>query len=130
MKSNMAVSDQISIEHIKGVEKFVRDRDGKVGVAFSPHYGGGLSYGNYDLAMDRTVVRLALVQQVQDPDSAEYRDTCLQINRYVEDRYGFDPGVHDTLSVDWLAPGTRFIIHEYDGWESITVEDSIKWGVA
>jgi hypothetical protein len=39
-------------------------------------------------------------------------------------------GLHCTLTIVDLPPGTRYYIHKYDGFETIITEDQHNWSVA
>jgi hypothetical protein len=102
--------------------------NGNVAVLYSPGYGSGWSTWNED--------HPAILF---DPTLVEYvRTECKSMSRvdmieYLMDTY---PGIYfgsgfDDLAIEWIPQGTRFKITEYDGSESIQVEDEIKtWYVA
>lgn len=93
-------------------------KDGLVAVLYSPGYGAGWhTWG-------------APIEAVFDPDL---------VNAVLEDDYDkavqiantkwpdeFDGGVRD-LEVKWIPEGTRFIINEYDGSESIQYLDDVEF---
>ena len=101
---------------------------GNVAVRFSPGYGSGWSTWNGDhpgIVFDPTVV-----EYVRTEGKSMSRDA---ITKYLEDTYMgiyLGSGFYN-LIVDWIPQGTLFKITEYDGSESIQVEDKIEtWHVA
>ena len=102
--------------------------NGHVAVLFSPGFGSGWSTWNEDhpaILFDPTVVEYVRT----DGESMSRADMI----KYLEDTY---PGIYlgsgfDDLSFMWIPQGTRFKITEYDGSESIQVEDEIEtWYIA
>lgn len=50
------------------------------------------------------------------------------LEEYLEKEYpDYYCGGIDGLYVKWLPEGTDFIIDEYDGSESLSIKDNIKW---
>ena len=98
------------------MEKVIRD--GKVGVLVSPGFGGGFSTWGYptEAIFDPTLIGLIEEQSIQEA-----------IN-YCEKTWPeeYSGGVAD-LHVAWVEEGTRFIVEEYDGAESLLFEDKIDW---
>jgi hypothetical protein len=101
---------------------------GNVAVLFSPGFGSGWSTWNKDhpaILFDPTVVEYVRT----DGESMDRADMI----KYLEDTY---PGIYigsnfNDLAIEWIPQGTRFKITEYDGSESIQVEDEIEtWYVA
>ena len=93
-------------------------RDGKVGVLISPGYGGGFSTWGYptEAIFDPTLIRLVENENYQE--AVNYCESA-----WPEEYSG---GVQD-LVVAWIPEGTKFIIEEYDGFESIRLLDDITW---
>lgn len=93
-------------------------KDGLVAVLYSPGYGAGwFTWG----APDEAVFDPDLVNAVLEEDY----DKAMQIaNTKWPDKY--DGGVRK-LKVKWLPEGTRFIIDEYDGSESIACLDDVEF---
>lgn len=103
-------------------------RNGKVGVLVSPGYGTGWSTweggpGNAlagYMAMDQELIY-----------AKETKKTAAEVEAMLKERVGAEqcPYVHgweDTV-IAWVPVGTRFIIQEYDGSESLYIlgeEDS------
>lgn len=98
------------------MEKVIRD--GKVGVLVSPGFGAGfLTWG----APIEAIFNPTLIELVENEKYQEAVD-------YVQETYEgvYSGGVQD-LQVVWLPEGTKFIIEEYDGSESLTIYDDINW---
>jgi len=93
-------------------------KDGKVAVLVSPGFGAGFhTWG-------------APVEAIFDPILVELieNDKIQGAIEHVEKTYPetFLGGVAD-LCVAWLPEGAKFIIHEYDGSESIQLLDDLNW---
>lgn len=129
MKTNMTVTDTISITHHKG-DRYIRD--GLVGVVYGPEFGAGFStWGVPAMATDPKIVELALamIDSEKAGDHSTFHTLDKELDRYVKVTY--DRTYHQQpLTVTWVRPGTRFIIQEYDGAECVVAEEDIKWGVA
>ena len=93
-------------------------RDGKVGVLVSPGFGAGFStWGAPDGAIfDPTLIELI--------ENEKYQDAVDYVEKTYEDSYS--GGVVD-LIVKWIPQGSKFIIEEYDGFESIQLMDETNW---
>jgi hypothetical protein len=99
-------------------------RNGQVAVLFSPDYGAGWSSWarpeiRHDVLFDPAMVEL--VEQQMWPE----------LEVYVTLKYPdlFTGGLRD-LKIGWVPEGTHFIVHEYDGNESIQARDSTDWYIA
>lgn len=129
MKTDMAVSDTISIVHHKG-DRYIKD--GLVGVVYGPEFGAGFSsWGVPAMTTDPKIVELALAmidsEKAGDHSAVHYLDK--ELEQYVKTTY--DLTYHQQpLSVRWLKPGTRFFIKEYNGAESVVIEEDFQWSVA
>lgn len=92
-------------------------RDGKVGVLVSPSFGGGFYTWGAPL---QAIFDPRLIELVENEKYQEAID-------YVQETYDvFSGGVQD-LVVTWIPQGAKFIINEYDGFESITVFEDLDW---
>jgi hypothetical protein len=97
-------------------EKYIRD--GKVAVLYSPGYGAGWYTWNDDqegMIFDRELVAAVLAE-----DYAALKEIAAR--KYPEAYLGGG----DKLEIEWLEPGTVFVIDEYDGSESIRPVTEIK----
>ena len=101
-------------------------RDGKVAVLYSPGFGAGWSTWNDDKYREFLLHDEKLVDMVESNQHSK-------IKKYVKSVF---PGEYvcvlgaDELRVDWVYPGTQFIIDDYDGSESIAYNGDGYWNVA
>lgn len=103
------------------MEKVIRD--GKVAVLYSSGFGSGWYSGNKDYPgclYDPNIV--AMVEAGQHD----------QIEAYCKTRYGehFYACGAKGLEIGWVPIGTRFVIDEYDGFESIRACEDYEWQIA
>ena len=100
------------------IEKYiVNDR---VAVLITPTYGAGWSTGNQEypqMLFDPKVVAMVLANH----DKNEMRDylKATYPNGYFDDLR--------SLKVCWVDVGRQFVIHEYDGLESIRYFEDFNW---
>lgn len=101
-------------------------RDGLIAVLYSPGYGAGWSTWNDDKYREFLLHDEKLVELVENKQQDK-------IEEYVKSVY---PGEYVCvlgayqLQVDWVSPGTQFLITEYDGSESIKFNSNSYWSVA
>ena len=95
------------------MEKIVRD--GMVAVAVSGGYGAGWSTWNEVSPMDARFNQLFL-----DGKFEEAVELCNKLD------LGYAGGV-DSVYIEWVPVGTRFVINEYDGAESLQTIDDFHW---
>jgi len=98
------------------MEKVIKD--GKVGVLVSPGFGAGFYTWGYP---EEAIFDPTLIELVENEKWQEAIDYC---ESKWED--GYSGGVQD-LIVAWIDEGTKFIIEEYDGYESIKFFDEVNW---
>lgn len=99
-------------------------RDGKVAVLYSPGFGAGWYTWNFtfpECIFDPEIVEM--VEKEMNPEDIE----SFAERKYSEDFYA---GGADDLRIMWLPEGTQFIIHEYDGSESVRIKEEMDWMVA
>lgn len=96
-------------------------RNGKVAVLVSPGFGAGWYSWNKDFP--QILFHPKLVEIVENGKMDEID------NDWVQENIGIDIycGGAEDLSIHWLPVGTRFIIEEYDGSESLQVLDDINF---
>lgn len=98
------------------------NENGKVAVLYSPDFGAGWYSWNQDypeILFDPAMVKLVEKKQYDE------------LATYVELKYpGIYTGGLNQLQVEWIEEGKKFRVVEYDGDESIQVEDDIDWIVA
>ena len=99
-----------------------KTENGLVAVLYSPGFGAGwYTWHNVpELLFDPKVVDMVL-----EKTSAE------TIELYCKTVYNdhYYAGSCD-LEVAWVPTGTEFVIDEYDGAETITFKDNVKWVTA
>ena len=98
------------------MEKIVRD--GMVAVAVSGGFGAGWSTWNSISPTDARFNQLFL-----DGNFDEVVRIC------DEEDLGYAGGAHD-VDIVWVPVGTRFVINEYDGSESLRTIDDFRWNEA
>jgi hypothetical protein len=112
------------------MEKVIRN--GKVAVIISPNYGGGWYTWNYEkninMVFDPILVEMVERKALFKPESNDYYNVIELIKDYVvsKDYVDSDFGIED-LAVVWVDKNRKFIIQEYDGWESLLFEDEVNW---
>ena len=99
-------------------------RDGKVAVVYSPGFGSGWGSTNPDspeIIFDPYIVACV--------ESRDWDRLRVYMELKFPDLYVSKFGLDD-LDIAWLPVGTEFIIHEYDGNETIQLRNSFKWLIA
>jgi len=96
--------------------------DGKVAVLYSPGFGAGWYTWNQEspeILFDPAIVRFVEQEKFDE------------LETYVTLKYPdiYKGGMKD-LQVAWIPEGTMFKVNEYDGSESIEINDSGYWMVA
>tara|TARA_Y100000389_G_scaffold156787_1_gene157750 strand:- start:309 stop:611 length:303 start_codon:yes stop_codon:yes gene_type:complete len=91
--------------------------DGNVLVLYSPGYGAG--FYTWD-APAEAVFDPKLIKLVKDENIEEAIS-------YAEKTYDVYAGGVEDLKIASIPEGTKFIINEYDGYESIQLLDSIDY---
>lgn len=100
-------------------------RDGKVAVLVSRGYGAGWS--TWTDEVETYLFHPKLVQMVEEERHSEIT------TEWMEQELGLDvsyTGGTDGLEIQWVPVGTKFVIHEYDGHESIRTIDDFYWVTA
>jgi len=96
--------------------------NGKVAVLYSPEFGAGWYTWNQEhpeILFDPAMVKLVEKEQYDE------------LATYVELKYpGIYTGGMSNLKVEWIKEGSQFRVVEYDGSESIEVNDEIDWLIA
>ncbi len=95
-------------------------RDGKVAVLISPGYGAGWYTWNTEhpeCLYDPEIVKIVLGEAKGD------------ISEIADNKFGDDFTAYgsDQLVVVWVPVGSRFRIDEYDGSESLILEEDENW---
>lgn len=89
------------------------ERDGKVAVLVSPGFGAGWS--TWADAQEAAVYAPDVVAWIEAGKPA---DPVLMAEW--DTKYGYLGGLRD-VEIQWVPKGSRFIIDEYDGNESLTI---------
>jgi hypothetical protein len=97
-------------------EKLIKD--GLVAVAVSGGYGAGWSTWN---DVDPTDARFNVLFEKGDWEQAAA--LCEELEM------GYTGGA-EQVRLEWVLPGTPFVIDEYDGSESLVTKDDYNWRVA
>ena len=103
--------------------------DGKVAVLISPGYGAGWSSWNLEhpgLLFDPVIVDLVLENRHSEIDDY-IAQMCAEHEMDPDEIYTGGAG---DLVVHWVDEGKRFRIHEYDGSESLVLDENDTWHVA
>lgn len=100
------------------MEKVIRN--GQVAVLISRGFGAGWYSWNSNLEL---VFSPKIVEMVEQGKSSEIDEDWIKDNLGIEDVYC---GGARNLEINWLAIGTRFIIEEYDGAESLRTIDDLS----
>lgn len=100
------------------VDKVIRD--GKVAVLYSPGYGAGWSTweSNHKEIM---LFHPRLVEAVKKGENSESK-----MGKILQDLLGkhdIYTGGAEQLKIEWINQGTRFLIDEYAGHESVVIID-------
>ena len=97
-------------------------KDGKVAVLVSPGFGAGWYTWNVhtpECLFDPEVVQMVL-------DGKDHHDIeAFAEKKYETDTYEFYGGGATTLTVEWIPQGKKFYVMEYDGSESVLLEDDL-----
>lgn len=104
-------------------KKYKIDENGvtKVAVLVSPGFGAGwYSWNNGEKAMlfNPVIVDFITAKTIDHPALLEYLE-----KQYPGEYFG---GLDD-LSVEWITKGSKFVVHEYDGSESLQIKDNFDW---
>lgn len=96
-------------------------KDGKVAVLYSPGYGAGWYTWNTNVL--ECLFHPEVVKLVEEKRHSEITD------EYCRGLFGesFYAGGSHQLGIEWMPEGTRFIIDEYAGSESIYTIDQIQY---
>lgn len=101
------------------MEKVIRD--GFVAILYSPNYGAGWYSWHGCAPLLFHPVLVDLVEQGRQSEITQSLCKSLEpsLKGYIGDTTG--------LSIKWIPEGTRFIINEYDGAETIFILEGIVY---
>lgn len=101
------------------------DNNGNVGILISRRFGAGWSTWDYnhgyDIAMDKRIIEKWLTSPSCD-EMEEFLASIGYENVYM--------GGYGDLSLEYVEPGTKFYIDEYDGAESLVTEKNDRFHTA
>jgi hypothetical protein len=100
-------------------------RDGMVAVLYSPGFGAGWSTWAGSEFREHYLFDPEVVAWVENGKVDSLPDLEVKYG----DRYFYDGGADD-LEIRWVPIGTRFRIHEYDGSESVVLDNEDEWVIA
>ena len=99
------------------IEKYIQDN--KAAILYSPGFGAGWStWDKEEISYDKRIVEKFLA----GADEKEMKSFLNEIG--YKDVY---MGGYKQLKIKWLPVGTKYIIYEYDGNESIQTIESLPW---
>lgn len=122
----------------KDIPLYYNEDKTKFGVLVSYGFGAGWStWSGRELAYDRRVIEFWLAHQNDRrwmreveryrPESPEHKEACeFFINELGLDDCPYMGGFPDCV-LQWVPVGARFRIDEYDGAESLEVENEGSW---
>jgi len=102
-------------------------RDGKVAVLVSRGFGAGWSTWGGEQYHETLLFHPKLIEMVEEERHSEITP------EWMEKELGLDvsyTGGTDGLEIEWVPVGTKFVIDEYDGAESLRTIDDFYWNVA
>ena len=106
------------------VEKYY-NKNGEVGILISRGFGAGWSTWDYnhgyDIAMDKRIIEKWLTSPSYD-EMEEFLNSIGYKNVYM--------GGYSDLDLEFVTPGIKFYIDEYDGAESLITENDGRFCTA
>ena len=106
------------------MEKVIKN--GNVAVLISSGFGAGWSTWNSGNTARTILFHSKIVKMVEEGRRSELTESWVRENCNINDDYICVLGA-DQLEVVWLQEGTRFIIEEYDGSESVRTTDDLSY---
>jgi hypothetical protein len=107
------------------MEKVIRD--GKVAVLVSCGFGAGWSTWGGEQYRETLLFHPKLIEMVEEGREREITEEWMEKEFGLEDVY---VGGTNGLYIEWVPVGTKFVIHEYDGAESLKTIDDFYWMTA
>lgn len=102
--------------------------DNKVAVLYSPGFGSGWSSWAFPELAEKLLFDPEVVTWVLNGKVGDYPDLETKYGVRTEDLPTIG-GAMD-LAIRWVPIGTKFRIHEYDGSESVVLENEDDWILA
>lgn len=115
-------------------------QDGKVAVVVSNDWGSGwytswfaenITEGRERLLFDSELVNIVLEFKEEQMTAEQYWDALeafLHAHGFINDQE--DVINTPELTIEWVPIGTEFIIHQYDGYESVWEKEKLSWMIA
>jgi hypothetical protein len=97
------------------------EKDGKIAVLYSPGYGAGWSTWAADGNREALCMDARIVEPFLQGDKTAAVDAALTL---FPDMY---TGGAEDLEVMWVTKGSRFLVEEYDGHESVHIFDDMPY---
>jgi hypothetical protein len=121
--------DKVIRRHDFGGQPFISGQPcDKVAVLVSAGYGAGWStWVSDEYYRELFLFHPKLVQMVEDGRGLEITSEWMEKELGIDDVY---VGGTNGLYIEWVPVGTKFIIHEYDGHESLKTIDDFYWMTA
>jgi hypothetical protein len=101
------------------MEKLIKD--GNVAVIISTNWGSGWS--SWNPQYPQLLFEPKIVQMILDDRQEEITQQWLIDNLGLPDVWIPSP---DTLKIEWVPQGSRFLIDEYDGSETLILEEDLN----
>lgn len=121
----------------KNIPLYYNEDKTAFGVLVSYGFGAGFStWSEHELAYDRRVIEFWLAHKNDErwmreverynPESPEHKEACAFFNEIGLDDCPYMGGFPD-CDLEWVPVGARFRINEYDGAESLEIENEGSW---
>ena len=121
----------------KNIPLYYNEDKTAFGVLVSYGFGAGFStWSEHELAYDRRVIEFWLAHKNDErwmreverynPESPEHKEACAFFNEIGLDDCPYMGGFPD-CDLEWVPVGARFRITEYDGAESLEIENEGSW---
>ena len=103
------------------MKKYIKD--GKIGVLYSPEYGAGWSTWAHNEEHEEAMVFCKELCEAVDKELPLQQINAIAHEHFPEEYLG---GLRN-IKLEFIKPGTRFRIDEYDGAESIILLNEEKY---
>jgi len=102
-------------------------RDGKVAVLVSDGYGAGWSTWVWSEYRETYLFHPKLVQMVEEGRKLEITPQWIEKETGIKPCPGAYTAGSDGLHIVWVPVGTKFVIHVYDGNETLKTINDYNW---
>ena len=121
----------------KNIPLYYNEDKTKFGVLVSHGFGAGFStWSEHELAYDRRVIEFWLAHKEDErwmreveryhPESPEHKEACVFFKKIGLSDCPYMGGFPD-CDLEWVPVDARFRINEYDGAESLEIENEDSW---